>query len=181
MLLHRPDLAACLQSSTIITDSNIVTACFRCQGLLELVRELKSVSQCSFVTIPSVEFEYNRGANSLKTYNENQEFFNNLIDGIDPMMFMKKLDAFPVVMSKLNAGNPSYTDFLLIACLYFYRDSGLVYLMTADLKAFPSFYDREYLVTIEEDKSQQVRNIGLYRFNVDNYAKAAKSIIDAEK
>lgn len=82
---------------------------------------------------------------------------------------------FSVVMAKINAANKSYTDFLLASCLYQYRHVK-VYLLTSDLKALPNFFTRVHIITTTEDKSGEVKNFALYRFDEDAYTKAAASI-----
>jgi hypothetical protein len=49
-------------------------------------------------------------------------------------------------MAKINAQNKAYTDFLLAACLCHYKHAS-VYLLTADLRALPCFFDRTHVPT----------------------------------
>jgi hypothetical protein len=78
-------------------------------------------------------------------------------------------------MAKINGQNKSYTDFLLAACLYHYRHTKIA-LLTTDMKALPSFYPRSHVITVELDKSKEIKNLGIYGFDSEGYAQAAKKL-----
>ena len=177
MTLYPPQLLRDLADSTLFLDTNVFSIGSRSVGLLDLLTKLRNDAGCDFTSIPSVLFELVRGSNSIEAYNESVDFFNDLVSYTNPLTFIDKLSDFSIVMAKVNASNKSYTDFLLAACLYQYRNSGKVFLLTSDLKALPSFYDREYLITTDEDKSKEVRNLGIYKFNTENYVKTAQQVI----
>lgn len=177
MTITHPELTSDLQGSTLFLDTNVFSGCIRSSGLLNLLSELSSKYDCSTVSIPSVLFEFVRGSNSLEIYNQNVEFYNSIVDYTNPMKFLDQLGEFAAVMAKLNKSNKSYTDFLLAACLYQYRSHQKTYLMTTDLRAFPSFFERVHLITTEEDGSGEVRNYGIIKFNTDKYVASASSII----
>lgn len=177
MLLQSPDLDKKLLRASIFIDTNVLVVCSRSSELRELISTLRNNSNCSFENIPSVLFEFVRGSNSLQAYNENADFYNEIVTRTHPTKLFEDTPDFAVVMAKINSQNKSYTDFLLAAALYHYRNSGDVYLLTTDTRAFPSFFEMPYLVTVCEDKSGEIRNFGFIRFNEAAYAKAAKSII----
>ena len=177
MLIKSPGLTEKLRGAYIFLDTNVFAIGSRSTELVELINELHDEASCSFVSIASVLFEFTRGANSFTTYNENVSFYQKIIERIHPTSSFENNPEFTVVMSKTNASNKSYTDFLLAAALYHYRDSGDTYLLTTDTRAFPSFFEMPYLITICEDKSGEIRNLGFIRFNENSYAKAAQSII----
>lgn len=176
MTLYSDQLLSDLRESTLFLDTNVFSVLSRSTGFVQLMDQLSRMD-CIFTSIPSVLFEYVRGSNSVKVYNECVEFYNSIVSYTNPMKFMDDIPDFCIAMAKLNSGNKSYTDFLLAACLYNYRNSGRVYLLTTDINAFPSFFDRVHIVTTEEDKSRDLRTFGVFKFNTDNYAKAAKTII----
>lgn len=177
MLLQSSDLNKELSRSSIFVDTNVLVVCSRSTELRNFVSSLRNESNCSFESIPSVLFEFVRGSNSLQAYNENTDFYNEIVSRTHPTKIFENTPDFSVVMAKVNSQNKSYTDFLLAAALYHYKNSGDVYLLTTDTRAFPSFFEMPHLITVCEDKSGEIRNFGFIKFNETSYAKAAKSII----
>lgn len=176
MILYPPQTLPTLKDSTIFLDTNVFSVGTRCEPLIEFLVALKRDSQCALTTIPSVVFEFTNGSSELKIFNERREFISAIVDSINPAKYINDIDDFSVVMAKVNAQNKSYTDFLLAASLYHYRHAK-VYFLTTDLKALPSFFDREFVITVEE-KSNEIRNFGLYSFNEAHYIKSAQSVIE---
>lgn len=170
MPLHHPDLFAKLHNHTLFLDTNVFSTATRSKDFADFLVELKNEAACAFATIPSVVFEVTNGSSTLAIYNERAEYINLITDSVVPTNFIDRIQDFSVLMAKLNAGNKSYTDFLLAACLYQWRHME-TYLITTDLKAFPSFFDRDFLITVEQD-SGDVINFGLYRLNEDKYVRA---------
>lgn len=175
MILSPPHFLQDLNKSTIFLDTNVFSVASRNKDLLELLVDLKNEADCALTTIPSVLFEVTNGSNNLEIYNERAEFVISLVTMVNPMQFINNLSDFSVIMAKINAANKSYTDFLLAACLYNYRHAK-VHLLTSDLRALPSFFQREHIITVEE-KSGDVKNFGLYTFDEAAYTKAATNII----
>ena len=178
MLLHPPQLISDLVNSTLFLDTNVFVVGSRSEELLELLAKLRNDARCDFTSIPSVLFEFVRGSQTISDYNENVEFYNEIVSHTQPEKIFSDAD-FSVVMAKVNAKNKSYTDFLLAAALYSYRNSGNVYLLSTDIKMFPEFFDMTHLITVCEDRSHEIRNFGVFKFNSTNYAKAAKNIIES--
>ena len=128
------------------------------------------------MTTEEVRFELLRGANSLDTYNTMAAVID-LLATVQRANFLERLKEFSFVMSTTNSNNKSYADFILMAYLYNFRLSGKMFLLTSDLKICPQFLDRVQIITIEEDKSAEVRNFGLYTFNSEKFAKASEAIM----
>lgn len=181
MTLYPPQLLHDLEGATLFLDTNVFSIGIRSRGLIELLAALRNQANCAFTTIPSVLFEFVRGSNSVEVYNENIEFFNSLVSYVNPASFLNNISDFSIVMAKVNAKNKSYTDFLLAACLYNYRRSGKVYLLTTDINAFPSFFERTDIVTVTEDKSAEIRNFGIFKFNTDSYVQAVEQVLRESK
>lgn len=175
MTLYPSQLLQQLDRATIFLDTNVFSTATRSKTFVDLLVDLKNEASCALTTIPSVVFEVNNGSSTLEIYNERAEFIASLVDAINPMTFIDKISDFSVVMAKINANNKSYTDFLLAACLYQYRHAK-VFLMTSDLRALPSFYERTHIVTTEETNGG-IKNFALYKFNETAYVNAAANII----
>ena len=86
------------------------------------------------------------------------------------MAFLNTISDFYVVMAKINEQNKAYTDFQLAACLYNYKHTDVA-LLTADLKAFPSFYPRTHILAVEHGR--EIKNFGIYQFDIKGYVTAA--------
>lgn len=170
--LYPPDIHQHLKNKFIFLDTNVFIFAAKNESFTDFLISLNKVG-CSFSTIPSVVFELTNGSNSSDTYNKRIELVNSLVDRVDPVQFMNNISDFYIVMSKINSNNPSYTDFLLAACLYQYRNSNAI-LLTADLKALPSFFPREDVIAVEHGK--EVKPFGFYSFDLEGYAKAAAKI-----
>lgn len=180
MILYQPKLPQDLNKATLFLDTNVFSVAARSKSFLDFLIYLKSESGCAYTTIPSVLFEVTNGSSTLEVYNERAKFLDSLVESINPVSFINRIAEFSVIMAKLNANNKSYTDFLLASCLYHYRHAN-VYLMTTDLKALPSFFERTHLVTAEEN-SGEVKNFGIYTFDEQAYVKAAaKTLREAGK
>lgn len=177
MLLQQPQLASDLKGSFVFLDTNVFSIGSRSTSLLEFLTSLNNNKICTFISIPSVFFELVRGSNSLDAYNETADFYREIVSSTHPTKVFEDQPEFSIVMAKANAKNKSYTDFLLSAALYHYRNSGSVYLLTTDINAFPDFFEVEHIITVSEDKSNDLRNFGFITFNVDKYTKVAAKII----
>lgn len=180
MLLQQPQLATSLKDSFVFLDTNVFSIGSRSSSLLEFLTDLNNNKICTFVSIPSVFFELVRGSNSLSVYNENANFYREIVSSTHPTKTFEDQPEFSIVMAKTNASNKSYTDFLLAAALYNYRNSGKVFLLTTDIHAFPEFFEVHSIITATEDKSNEVRNLAFITFNLDKYALVAAKIIKDE-
>lgn len=174
MILYRNQLLKDLKLSTVFLDTNVFSVVTRSKDLSQFIELLKNTG-CSLTTIRAVVFEISNGSDTLAIYNERVDLISSIVDSVDPMRFLSNIEEFSFIMSKLNAKNKSYTDFLLASCLYHYKASS-VYLMTSDFEALPTFFENTDIITVTE-KSGKIRNFGLYKFNHKNYTKAVNKIL----
>lgn len=176
MTLHHPKLFQQINThTTIVLDTNVFSVASHSKDFAEFLVELRSNTKCAYTTIPPVVFEVTNGSSNLEIYNQRAEYINTTVDSIIPINFLDKIIEFSFMMAKLNSTNNAYTDYQLAALLYQYRHVD-IYLMTADLKALPSFfYDREFIITATANKGD-VKNFGLFKFNETNYVKAMKKV-----
>lgn len=175
MILYPPQLLQDLNRATLFLDTNVFSAAARNEEFLNLLVDLKNEAECALTTIPSVVFEVTNGSSTLEIYNERADFVSIIVGAVDPLHFLNTITDFSVVMAKINASNKAYTDFLLAACLYHYKHVK-AFLVTKDLRALPTFFDRTHIITLDE-KSGDVKNFGVYKFNEESYTKAASSIL----
>lgn len=134
---------------------------------------------CEFLTIPSVLFEFTRGSSSLSQFNNRSEFIYKTL-GITVYPIEKHLDNFEdlIVVLQRISGRISYSDFLLCACLYKFREA---YLITENHRDFPtSILDRKHIITIDAG-GDQIRNTAIYQFSITKFNKAAKSILKGKE
>lgn len=145
------------------------------QQFFEFLVDLKNNANCGFTTIPSVLFEYTRTSTTPQIYAQRTDFVVSLVDNINSMTFINNIPDFSTVMAKVNGKNKSYTDFLLAACLYQYRESKAA-LLTTDIKGFPTFFERTQIVSVEH--TNEIVNFGVFQFNRAKYASAARSTLE---
>lgn len=174
MTVYSPRIQQELNSCHIFLDTNVFIYASKNKSFFDFLVSLKNEANCSFTTIPSVVFEFTNGSDSVDKYNERVDFINSLVDAVSPVSFLNTIADFYIVMAKVNDQNKAYTDFLLAASLYNYRRSKTA-LLTADLKAFPSFYTRTHILAVEHGK--EIKNFGVYQFDSAGYAQAAANIL----
>jgi predicted nucleic acid-binding protein len=172
--IYSPTITSDLKSHTLFLDTNVFIFASKNKSFFDFLVELKNKGDCAFATIQPVIFEYTRGIESAKAYNERIEFVNSVVDWVNPMKFLEDIEDFHVLMAKVNSGNKSYTDFLLAACLYQYGNRNTA-LLTADLKALPSFYERSHIITVEH--GNELKNFGVYRMEMSGYFAALASAL----
>jgi predicted nucleic acid-binding protein len=175
MTIYPPDIQQQLNQYHIFLDTNVFIYASKNESFFNFLADLNNNAGCSFTTIPSVLFEFTRGADTARKYTERTDFLISLVDAINPMSFINSIPDFYTVMAKVNAGNKSYTDFLLAACLYQYRRAKTA-LLTTDIKAFPPFYPRAAIISVEH--TNDIINFGVFEFDGDGYAAAARSILE---
>jgi hypothetical protein len=160
-LVHPTDLVPRLRSRHLIVDTNVFLHAVENADFYELLLKLKR-SGCAMMTIPSVVFEFARGAKTVEEYNWYVDYINNL-----GVMVYKTVEdriaadkAFSVLLQTecKKAGNkPSYTDFLLLMLLHKFSHSD-IYLMTSNYKDIPmNIFDREDLLVLEYDGGIQTQ------------------------
>jgi hypothetical protein len=173
MTLYPPEIFDDLRGYCLFMDTGAFNAAARSESFARLLLKLRRNADCTFSTVPLVRFEFTRGSSTLEVYNKRVTMLKDLVDYIDPMRFLDSIPDFDVVMAKINDQNKSQTDFMLAACLYNYGHSKTA-LITGDFKAYPSFIPRSHVITIEQDKSKAITNLGVYQFDRAGYAQAAQ-------
>ena len=176
-ILYDPKLIFDLSNANLFFDTNTFLGALRYEKIFgDLFKKLK-VQKCTFLTIPSVSFEFTRGSNSITSFNERVKFIQDYTDAIIPIeRYVDKLETLIIVLQRI-AGTIHYTDFLLCACLYRFPRS---FLITENHKDIPTeIFDRKYVITI--DTNEQLRNYGIYKFSKDKYNKAAGNILKTKK
>jgi len=173
--LYPPLIQQELKDHHIFLDTNVFIYASKNESLVDFLLGPNNDANCAFTTIPSVLFEFTRGSNTAPEYTKRVEFLTSLVESINPMSFLNNIADFHIVMSKINSKNKSYTDFLLAACLYQYRQSQVA-LITTDLGAFPPFFPRSHIVTVEH--MNEVVNFGVFKFSPDAYAQAAAKTLE---
>lgn len=176
MTLYPQQILNDLKDHFIFLDTGVFITAPKSKSFVELLVKLRNEANCSFSTIPSVLFEYTNGSETLDRYNKKATFLKSLVDNIDPLTFLNNIPDFYVVMAKINDQNKSQTDFLLAACLYNYRHAKVA-LLSGDLKAYPAFFPRTHVITVEQDGTKAIRNLAVYKFDGAGYAQAAQSAL----
>lgn len=174
MKIYIPPFLSNLKNRFIILDTNTLIALLSFgKEFAPFITELID-NGCTFLTIPSVRFEFSR-TETIEGYNKRTELLKNLCTIYPIERHLEDFNELILVLQKIN-GKMSYTDFLLYCCLYKFRDA---YLLTENHKDFlTSILYRETIITLDgEDK--EIRNIGVYTFDSDKYEKAASSILHA--
>lgn len=174
--LHPHDLTETLlkENATLVLDTGVFSTAVRSQSFTDFLSNLKKETKSALSTIEPVVFESIVGSSTTEVYNNRRRYVDELIDMVIPTDFLSDIDDFLVVMAKYNPNNRSFTDYLLAAVLYRYRHTK-IFVMSSDLKAFPFFFTREYIVTTEEDGGY-VKNFGVFSFNEALYVTAIKSL-----
>jgi len=163
-----------LKNTTLFLDTNTLIAAMHYDDIFgKLLLELKS-NGCALMIIPSVYFEFTRGVDSIESYNKRTDFIEAIVGkGIYPIeRHLDDMEDF-IVVSQHISGSISYTDFLLLACLYKFPGA---YLMTENYKhVSSSIFDRKHVITI--DTGKDIRNHGVYNLSAEKYSKAATKIL----
>lgn len=178
--LFHPNLFSTLEQTqaTIIVDTNVFSTMQRSKSFIEFLEAMKQKTGCAYATIETVLFETTISSSSREVYEKRTDITQTLLDAILPTNFISKTKDFNILMAKLNASNTSFTDFQLAACLYQHRNSRC-YLLTSDQQALPTFFDREFVITAQQDGGRLV-NFGFFRFNNKSYVKAAESVLSQD-
>lgn len=161
-----------LAHSNLFIDTNTFIGAISFPEVFEnLIKELKNAG-CSYLTIPSVVFEFTRGTESVQDFNKRAKFITDLSSVYPIERYLDGLENLTLVLQKIQ-GSISYTDFLLLACLYKFPKS---FLISANHKDCPlDILDRKFVITVDTDK--EIRNYGIYQFSSEKFNKAASSIL----
>lgn len=161
-----------LTNSDLFFDTNTFIGAISFPEIFEnLIKELKNAG-CSYLTIPSVVFEFTRGTQSIQNFNKRAKFITDLSVVYPIERYLDGLEDLTVVLQKIQ-GHISYTDFLLLACLYKFPKS---FLMSVNHQDCPlDILDRKFVITVDTDKD--IKNYGIYQFSMEKFNKAAASIL----
>jgi hypothetical protein len=158
--------------SFLFFDTNSLIAVMTYQEDFRAVFSEFKMNDYTFITIPSVVFEFTR-TDSINKYNNRNKFINSFLSVFEVEKILGQIREITPVLQKIN-GRMSYSDFLLYCCLYKFPNS---YLITENHKDFlTSILDRTGLLTLDNE-SETIRNIGLYTFSHGKYQKAAENIL----
>lgn len=171
-IFYPPKLLIELSHKDLFFDTNTFIGAISFPEIFEaFIKDLKNVG-CSYLTIPSVVFEFTRGTESIQDFNERTKFITDLSSIYPIERHLESLENLTVVLQRIQ-GHISYTDFLLIACLYKFPKS---FLISANHKDCPlDILDRKFIITVDTEK--EIRNYGIYQFSSDKFNKAASSIL----
>lgn len=175
-ILHDPNLVSSLNHKWLFLDANsFVAALYYNDPFGNLLIDLKNQG-CALVTIPSVLFEFTRGAKSVKDFIKRSNFIQNLATIYPIQNHLEQLMEFTVVCQRVNP-QISFTDFLLIACLYKFPNS---YVLTENHKDFSlDILERQFIITF--DTGKDVRNHAIYRLSKIKFNKAVAAILKSSR
>ncbi|OGD62039.1 hypothetical protein A2160_00555 [Candidatus Beckwithbacteria bacterium RBG_13_42_9] len=175
-------LASKLKGSYLFFDTDVLIALTYYQPLLNDFLSLLQNIECSFLIIPSVQFEFTRGSETIEKYNERLEYLKKyfVTYPIEKHLDSEDMKEYIVVLQRIIGSfkpgqkTMSYTDFLLSACLYKFKSHS--YLITENHRDFtPSIFDRLCLVTL--DTENDIRNLGIYNLSLEKFSKAALDVL----
>jgi hypothetical protein len=153
-----------------LLDSTTFINASKSDEFLSLLTDIVSAG-CIFTTIPSVVYEFSRGSRTVDEYNRYLQFINGfgttvfkrIEESIDDEMRVFLVAYNKAFANRKDKKKPSYTDSLLCATAYKFRNSKLR-LVTANHKDIPeSIFDRTELITI--DVNGELRNEAIYNFS----------------
>ena len=170
MLNHSTALKDLLNPSHLILDSSVFIDATDSEEFRGFVKDLAD-ADCSLWTIPSVQFEFTRYANTIDEYNKLTNFIKDLgvvvFNRVEEMV-LEKSAPFTVALNKAqhqnkNSKRMSYTDSVLCT-LCFYHRSSVTYLLTSNHNDIPpALFDRIDVITF--DAGGHIRNEALYKLS----------------
>lgn len=171
-IYYPPTLLTELTNSYLFLDTNTFIGAISFPEIFEdLIKSLKDVG-CVYLTIPSVVFEFTRGTESVRDFNKRTKFITDLSFIYPIEKQLNSLENLTIILQKIQ-GSVSYTDFLLIACLYKFPKA---FLISANHKDCPlDILDRKFVITVDTDK--EIRNYGIYQISLEKFNKAAENIL----
>lgn len=138
----------------------------------ELFKSLKDQG-CSFLTIPSVFFEFTRGSDTLISFKTRAKFLTGLADIWPIERYLDQIEQAMVVLQKLGSRQMSYTDFLLCVCLYKFPSA---YLLTENYHHIPvQVFERKGVITV--DAGEDIRNHVVFQLSRQKFSNAAEGIL----
>lgn len=171
-VIYEKSLISKFNHGYLFLDTNALILAVSDDNFLEFLYNLKS-DGCALLTIPSVYYEFVSSADTFNKYNLRVGLFTKMGIGVYPIE--KNMDSFRDFVYILRKQTDiDYADALLCCCLYQFKPA---YVLTENHKHFPTqILDREEIITIDGGKDQ-IRNMALYKLNVEKYNKAAESLV----
>lgn len=173
-LQHTPTLTTDLNSAHLLLDSTSLINASKSDEFLSLLTKI-GTEGCTLLTIPSVVYEFTRGAPSVEEFDRRLAFIDALgvtvLNRIEELVKQEPifLVAYIKAFSSRGEKGPSYTDSLLCAVAYKHRTSNLL-IMTANHKDIPSnIFDRKELITI--DVNGELRTEAIYEFSSTKFTR----------
>ena len=175
-LLYSEDFRSNSRQYLIIDSTALIDASRQEEFLTLLFEKVNSEDYgCSFITSPSVVYEFTRYARSREQLLKLKEILNllNIVEWNPMKLNDDEREVFNFIYNLESTRNaktgPSYTDAQLCLLAYHFREHG-VGILTANHKDFPrSIFDRNDLITV--DVGGELRTQAIYDFNQDKYDK----------
>lgn len=168
-LTHTQSLIASLSNSNLLIDTTTLINASNSDDFLELLKKLV-VDGCQLITIPSVIYEFTRCAQDIATLDKQYQFIDELsiivLGQVEKQVSDEKTRVFMFIYNRLFKDKtnkaPSYTDSLLCAMTYKYRNSGTgIKLLTSNHKDIPlGLFDRDEVISI--DIKDNIYNEAIY-------------------
>lgn len=179
-LILANDLVSKLKNCHLILDTNVFLHAIDNNEFYDFLADLHE-GGCGLFTIPSVVFEFARGAKTIEEFNWYVDFINTLGVGVykDVENHIMGDKAFSVLLkSQTKDGRKgiSYTDFLLLMLLHkFHHLHDKIYLMTSNYNDVPlTIFEREDIIALEFRDG--VQSQALYRNSPEKLVKLTTSI-----
>ena len=176
-ILYAPDLMGKLSDATLLIDSTALIDATNQSIFMDFLIGI-SESGCTMITVPSVLYEFKRGAKDLERANYFDEVIQGLgivpISKIENLALDPKNQVFTVMYNSMALGSrtergPSYTDSLLCLAMYVYRHSKIL-LLTSNYKDVPlDLFSREDLIVY--DTGKDVRTAAIYSLSEDKLSR----------
>lgn len=156
-IYYKSSLLSELKESFLFFDTNLLILALSQQVQFANLFDKLKKRNCAFLTIPSVFFEFSRGADSVASYNEIVDYFKKLVEIYPIQKHIDKMESEMLVLHKTNK-SCDYTDFLLCLCLCKFRSAFLISENHKHIKS--DIIDRVGLITADDGK--EIRNLGVY-------------------
>ena len=180
MLLLTADFDELCKKATIYLDTNGFIYAADNTELNDLYIRLVDKCGTVFMTLNSVEYEFTRGARTLRELTDRRDYVRSLASvlNVNRLLDNDKNDAFSVAMSlTVKSRDSQYTDFLLAVAMHAYRN-GVTrqYILSADARAFPMDVFAVVGAITFSTKVHGVIHMNLYELDERKYVSLLKNI-----
>ena len=170
-----------LSEATLLLDATAFIDAFKSPIFADFLTELND-DGCTFATIPSVLYEFKRGAKDIIQVNNYNQFIKEMkiatISQIESMAQKPDNQLFTTIYNCMASNGrkekgPSYTDSLLCLALYIYKHAN-IHLLTTNYKDIPlSLFDRENIIAF--DTGRDIRTAAIYKLSEEKLARKLQS------